>query len=77
MELLLEVKQTLIENSHLTKVEKLEIVAENMVKLLPTMVQSTCRVFMNSYLNFDDVDESAIDEGIEIVRELLDLLESE
>ena len=77
MELLLEVKQTLIENHQLTKAEKLEMVADSMVQLLPPMVQSTCRVFMSSYLNFDDVDESTIDDGIAIVRELLDLLESE
>lgn len=73
MELLQNLKQTLEQNPNLSKAEKLELAVQEVMNLLPVMARSTCQVFMSSYLQFDELDDDVIDEGIQELRELLEL----
>ena len=75
MELLQSLKQKLEQNPNLSKQEKLELAVQEVMTLLPPMARSTCQVFMNSYLQFDQLDDSVIDEGMQELKELLELFE--
>lgn len=73
MELLQNLKQTLEQNPNLSKAEKLELAVQEVLTILPPMARSTCQVFMSSYLQFDELDDAVIEEGIEELRALLTL----
>lgn len=75
MELLQNLKQKLEQNPNLTKTEKLELAVQEVLNQLPMMARSTCQVFLNSYLPFDQLDDSVIDEGMQELKELLELFE--
>ena len=75
MELLQNLKHQLETHQHMTKAEKLELAVQEILNILPPMAQSTCRIFMSSYLQFDQLDEAVIEEGIAELKELLELFE--
>lgn len=75
MELLQNLKQKLEQNPNLTKQAKLELAVQEVMTLLPPMARSTCQVFMTSYLQFDNLTDEIIDEGMQELKELLELFE--